>query len=176
MNLSQIFLAPVPNAQILYASFLAMGGSFLISFFCLRKQKVGKEAFFLSLASMVSGIWLYELVYHYAYGPEPLSIFIRELERIDFSGTSYGSYSIFPILWSLIMIALPFAGLKWMKINRYFLMAFAGGFGIFVIWIILGFPQFFAPGWCSGWTQCKGPNFLSIRGKNTGWVSSKFPF
>lgn len=129
-----------------------MAGSLLLSYFLLRKQAVARsEAFFFSLASMVSGIWLYEIVDHYAYGPEPLSIFIRELERIDFSGTSYGSHSIFPLLWSLIMISLPLSARKYMRVNRYFLFTFVGGLGVFAVWILLGFPQFFEPNWCSSW-------------------------
>ncbi len=154
MDLSQIFVAPIPNASILYAAILGMAGAFFITYFSLRKQKVGKESFFLGLCSLASGIWLYELVYHYAYGPN-LEQIVLDFERIDFSGTSHGSYSVFPLMWSVIMILLPFAGYRWMRVNWYFFIAFFGAFGFFIVWILMGFPQFFAPGWCSSWTGCK---------------------
>jgi hypothetical protein len=128
-----------------------MTGAFLISYFSLKRQRVGKEAFFLSLCSLASGIWLYEIGYHYAYGPN-LEQIILDASRIDFSGTSHGSYSVFPLLWSIMMILLPFAGYRFMRVNWFFFFAFVGGFVVFALWILLGFPQFFAPGYSSSFT------------------------
>lgn len=169
MDLSNIFLLPISSARILYASVFMVAGSFFISYFSLRKQKARKEeTVLLSLLTVASGIWLYEIVYRYSYGPEPLSVFIRELGRIDFFGIFFNSNScynvlpvlpascdsVFPLVWSLIIVLLPLFAYKRMRLNKYFLIAFVGGFSIFVVWILMGFPQFFAPGWCSNWTGC----------------------
>ena len=169
MDLPSIFLLPVSTARILYASVLMVAGSFFIPYLSLRKQKVKREeSLFIGLLCVASGIWLYEIVYHYSYGPEPLSLFVSELGRIDFFGIFFNSSScynilpvlpascdsVFPIIWSLIIISLPLLAYKRMRLNKYFLTALFGGVGIFVIWILVGFPQFFAPGWCSNWTGC----------------------
>lgn len=102
MDLPSIFLLPISSARILYASVLMVVGSFFIPYLSLRKQKVKKEeSLFLSLLCAASGIWLYEIVYHYSYGPEPLSLFVRELGRIDFFGIFFNSsscYNILPVL------------------------------------------------------------------------------
>ncbi len=122
----------------------------------------------LSLFSVGSGIWLYEIAYHYSYGPEPHSIFIQELERLNpfeifFNPSSCYNVlpvpatacsSVFPFVWSLIIVLLPFIAYKKMRLNKYFFIAFIGGLGIFAVWILMGYPQYFAPGWCSKWTAC----------------------
>jgi len=149
MNLSQIFL--VPHSSMLYGSLFSMIAAYLISYFSLRKKKMGNEALFLSLGSLASGIWLYELVYHYAYG-STLSQFLLDAQRIDISGTTGG---VFPLAWAIIMILLPFAGYKWMSVNWFFIGATVAGFSFFVLWILVGFPQFDHVDWSSAWTNYK---------------------
>ena len=170
MDLSFIFLLPISTARILYASVLAVIGSFFISYSSLRKQNVKRpQTLFLSILSVASGIWLYEIAYHYSYGPEPLSVFASELERLNFFGIFFNSSSCynvlpvvpnscnstFPFSWALILVILPlFFAYKRMRLNKYFLIALLGGLGIFIAWILVGFPQFFAAGWCSNWIGC----------------------
>ena len=149
MNLQSLFL--VPGTSILYASLVAMIAAFLITLFSLRRRGAGNEALFVGLASAASGIWLYELVYHYAYGMSFLQLYL-DARRIDISGTSAGQLSVFPLAWSIIVILLPFAAYRSMSINPYFLAALAAGIALFVLWILFGFPQFSNVNWSSAWT------------------------
>jgi hypothetical protein len=164
--------------------------AFFISYLSLRKQKVSKEeTALLSLFCVGSGIWLYEIAYHYSYGPETHSIFFQELSRLNpfeifFNASScYNLFpvpamacnSVFPLLWSLVIVLLPFIAYKRMRFNKYFFIAFIGGLGIFVIWILMGYPQYFAPGWCSNWTACS--SFVSYPSQSrilVGFLANSF--
>lgn len=45
------------------------------------------------------------------------------------------------------MISLPFSAYRYMRLNRYFVLATLVSGGIYLLWIYAGYPQFFAPGW-----------------------------
>ena len=190
MDLSNFFLFPLSFAHVLYASVAMVIGAFFIPYLSLRKQQVRKEeTLLLSLFCVGSGIWLYEIVYHYSYGPESNLIFIQELDRLNpfeifFNSSSCYNVlpapatacnSVFPILWSLVIVLLPFTAYKRMRLNRYFFIAFIGGLGIFVIWILMGYPQYFAPGWCSKWTACTSLVSYSPQSKTlVGYLANSF--
>jgi hypothetical protein len=46
-----------------------------------------------------------------------------------------------------MMISLPFAGYKYMTLNRYLVLAIVASGIIYLLWVYVGYPQFFAPGW-----------------------------
>ena len=50
------------------------------------------------------------------------------------------------------MILLTFSGFLYLRINWLFLIVLVSGFVVFALWILLGFPQFFAPGYSSSFT------------------------
>lgn len=130
---------------VLYASIFFMGSSFGISFYFLRKQKVKLiESFCLSLAAMVSGIWLYEVVYHFSF-PDTLTIknIVNGLLTFNFNTT----HNIYPLLWSIIMVVLPFTGIKYMKPNWIFGGVFVFSVASFLFWVLVGYPNLFNPEW-----------------------------
>lgn len=140
--LQQTFL--IAN-QTLYASILFALLNFYLTSLFLRKQKVGIERYFIAVASMVSGIWLFEVVYRIGYG-YTLSQFLYGLTTLNFNTTG----AQFPMLWALLMMALPLAGVKYMRINWLFFSTMAFGLAAFWVWVNSGYAQFLNPQW---WPQ-----------------------
>ena len=131
--------------NVLYASILVMVSSPCISFYFLRKQGAGLiESFGISVAAMVSGIWLYEIFYHFSY-PDTLTIknITGSILTLNFNTTN----SVYPLTWSIIMTILPLSGIKYMKINYVFIGVLIFSIVSFYFWISVGFPQFFSPEW-----------------------------
>ena len=132
----------------LYASVIFSGISFLLGLSFLKSQKVGKERIFLALTSTVSGIWLYELVYHYCYLDyaknslnTTLSYFYSDLRFLTFNTDGRQ----FPLFWAIIMIALPLAGYKYMQVNKPFVVTSTLSLILCLVWVEVGYPQFMNP-------------------------------
>ena len=87
---------------------------------------------------MASGIWLYEIAYHYSWGLGGL--------QSDFSTLSVaiGGNVPFPIYFAIFLTVLPLVGRRYMTLNRVFFLAASLSAILFVIWLSIGFPQF----WC----------------------------
>ncbi|HVA83262.1 MAG TPA: hypothetical protein VNF06_03805 [Candidatus Aquilonibacter sp.] len=125
--------------QVLYASVISYILAFLVAIHFLNKKKVGRERYFIGLYAVVSGVWLYELVYHYLFpGQSVIS---------DFLSFTINISSTFPLIWGILMMALPLIAYKYMRINLYFLAAIAVSMLFFLIWYLIGFPQFISPEW-----------------------------
>jgi hypothetical protein len=130
---------------VLTASVAFMVLSFALTSFFLNRQGVGFERLFFGLISMVSGIWLFELLYHFGYpGTINTSAIVAGLSTMNFN-TDNGQ--TFPLLWSLIMIVLPFCGLRYMTISKSLLAIAALSVGFWAVWIWSGYPQWIAPQW-----------------------------
>ena len=129
LSILALSLAAVVNHSLLitgdtlYASVIFAGISFLLTLQFLKLQNVGKERIFIALTSTVSGIWLYELVYHYSYLD-----YMKNSVQLDssylFSDLKFLTFNTdggqFPIIWAIIMIALPLVGYKYMRLNKFF--------------------------------------------------------
>ena len=134
--------------QFLVASYLTYLAAFLITLHFLNKRKIGFEKYFISICSMVSGIWLYEVFYHYSYAYVlNLNGILADLLNFTFNTMVSTGSARFPLIWSIIMITLPFVGYKYMKLNRYFVLGAIFAILLFIMWYYAGYPQFFAPQW-----------------------------
>jgi hypothetical protein len=129
--------------DLLFASLMAIIGSYGLAYHALRIRGLGFERFFVSLAASVSGIWLYEIVYHYIWAVGAgISMTVLWKDLVYASTNTDGVR--FPLLWSLMMLALPFVVYREMRVNRYFLAILVISGLFFIIWSGLGFPQFFS--------------------------------
>ena len=117
--------------------------SFFVAYFGLRAQKVGREKFFLALASLASGAIFYEYVYHYAFGIS-LSGFIQDVTQIKPAHIIGLSISLPYTVWFALMLS-PLLGYRRMHLNKYFIGVLIFGFACFGLWLILGFPKFYNP-------------------------------
>jgi len=131
---------------VLTSSVLVYGVTFVLAEFFLRRQGVGYERYFYALASVVSGIWLQQGLYHFGYAEarSPHEV-ASTLFTLNFNFNT--SASTYPLYWNLIMISLPFAAYKYMRLNRYFVLTTLISGTIYLLWVYVGYPQFFAVGW-----------------------------
>lgn len=134
------------SAAVLTSSVIVYGLAFVFAEFFLRRQGVGYERFFVAVACVVAGIWLQQGLYHFGFAqartPSAVS---STLFTLNFNfNTSAATY---PLYWNLMLVSLPFAAYKYMRLNRYLVLTALVGGGIYLLWIYSGYPQFFAPGW-----------------------------
>ncbi len=94
------------------------------------------ESFVISLTSMVSMIWLYEILYHFSfwvswnYGKPPFLLLKENAIFLNYA----------------LIAATAFAGYKYMKKSIWLLLSFLVMASAWVFWIAIGFPQFEFPG------------------------------
>ncbi|SRR5579863_9870615 len=137
--------------------FLVQGGEFtfpslicyllcfaLTSFFLNRQGLKFRERIFYCFATMLAGIALFEIVYHYAFGIPSLANFLH-YQLFFFGNQSANGY--FSLNWYLVILVVPFIGLKYMKFKWNWLLYGVVIFSALVmfLWIASGYPQYFQP-------------------------------
>lgn len=111
---------------------------------CLRVRGVGPERIFVGLASAASGLWLYEVCYHYAFmfAGVPGVLYAIPKNLLTFNiDTGEGSY--FPLPWAVLVILLPAVAYRHMKPGSMFVFVLGLSGLTFYLWISAGYPQFF---------------------------------
>ena len=53
------------------------------------------------------------------------------------------SATTYPLYWNLMLVSLPFAAYKYMRLNRYLVLTTLVSGAIFLLWVYVGYPQFF---------------------------------
>jgi len=130
------------SGQVLSATLLSSMLSFLLVSRSLRARGISFERIFISLTAVVSGIWLYEIFYHYGYVSNFSAVFENLLTwNID---TGVGTY--FPLSWAMIIVVLPMSRFRLMTVNRWFLTCVALSLLLYGIWVSIGYPQWLYPG------------------------------
>jgi hypothetical protein len=132
------------TGNVLSATIIASILSFLLVSQSLKKKGVSTERIFIALTATVSGIWLYEAVYHYAYPNTPFAI-LNNLSTIDIQ-SGVGTY--FPLPWAIIMVSLVFVGVRHMRLNKWFYLCVISTVIAFAMWRSIGYPQWMYPGKC----------------------------
>jgi hypothetical protein len=122
------------------ASEIAYAGCFVLSFVFLLYQKVDVfEALLISVLTMFSGVYLYEIVYHYMWGISVGAV-LGDLStlNVDLGGPT------FPLLLAGVLTFSPLIAWRYVRFN-YPLVALVSVSAILVLlWEASGFPQF----WC----------------------------
>lgn len=93
---------------------------------------------------MVSGIVLFEIVYHYGFGIPSLHDFLT-FELTFLGNQSANGY--FSLDWYLLIFASLFIARKYMALNKALLAVTFFGAIVMFAWIGSGFPQLFNPPW-----------------------------
>jgi hypothetical protein len=114
----------------------------LTSFFLNRRGLKFLDRIFYCFAAMASGIVLFELVYHYAYGVLSFQNFLH-YQLFFFGNQSANGY--FSLDWYLIILVVPFIGWKYMKINKLLLGVILFSGIVMFFWMATGYPQFNYP-------------------------------
>lgn len=123
---------------VLTASVVGPAFAMVVASRGLRMRGVGFERVFVGLACSVSGIWLFETLYHYGWNGTFTALSTNLLTfNID---TGMGNY--FPLPWAIIMIVLPAVAYKRMNVNVIFVLLLLGTLAGFWAWTNAGYPQF----------------------------------
>jgi hypothetical protein len=116
-----------------WSSWIAFAFVYLGTAIFLRINGVSSaESFVISLASTVSMVWLYEVLYHFSF----------------WNAWNYGYSPYFllkgnAIFLNYALISLTaFAGYKYMKANRWFWLVLIAMSALWIFWITIGFPQY----------------------------------
>jgi hypothetical protein len=151
----------LPN-NLLPASVIAYLTCFVLTMLFLRGRTKLFDRIMVSSATTASGIWLYEIAYHYSWGLGGL------LTDLSSPSVAIGGNAPFPIYFAVFLSALPLMARQYIKLNRVFFVAAAISAILFAAWLSLGFPQF--------WCVCASKPFSSflLPGefvKPDGWLS-----
>jgi len=121
---------------IFWASWMTFALVYLgVSIFLRMNGVPPAEIFIISITSLISMIWLYEILFHFSfrdswnYGKPPY--FLQNVNTIFFS---YGLISLSAL-----------SGYKYMKANRWFWFVLMITAVLWIFWITIGFPQFEFP-------------------------------
>ena len=130
----------------------------LTSFFLNRQSAKLLDRIFLSTLSMLAGIVLFEIVYHYGFG-------ISQAQLVsDFSYLGNAATNGFPLDWYLLIFASLFIGRKYMSFNKSLLaLSIFGGIAMF-FWIASGYPQTFNPPWTANYLPIYSTFHISYPG------------
>jgi hypothetical protein len=134
--------------QLLPASIIAYASCFLLTIYFLRNRMHSLFDLVLTAAtSTFSGVWLYEMAYHYFWGTSLASLFY------DFShfpiALSYPG-SPFPIWFAIPVLLFPFLKRQYISLSKPLVIVLAVSIGLFALWFDLGLPQFFYPQYYDG--------------------------
>jgi hypothetical protein len=134
--------------QVLWASVVAYVLCFVLTMVFLRKRVKPLENILVSLVTMFSGVMLYEIVYHYSWSEADT------LARIwqDISWFTLGGTTAFPLLFYTSVMLAPLLAWRYITLNKAFAAILATGVAFFVVWVGLGFQQF--------WCLCEGTDIF----------------
>jgi hypothetical protein len=130
------------SGQLLPASTFAYATCFGLTIYFLRnRMRSSFDLIVTAGATTFSGVWLYELAYHYFWGTSLASL------SFDFSHLSITLYPgwPFPIWFATPVILFPYLKKQYIALNKPLLIVSAVAIGLFAIWFDLGLPQFFYP-------------------------------
>lgn len=135
----------VAGGAFTYPSLVSYVLCFVLTAFFLNRQGLKfLERIFYCFAAMASGIVLFELVYHYAYGVSSFHSFLH-YQLFFFGNQSANGY--FSLDWYLIILVVPFIGWKYMKFNRTLIAVIIFSAVVMFFWVATGYPQFLYPQW-----------------------------
>jgi hypothetical protein len=154
----------VAGGALSYASLAFYALCFTLTSYFLNRQGLRfLERVFYCFAAMASGIVLFELVYHYAYGVLSLSNFLN-YELFFLGNQSANGY--FSLDWYLIILVVPFIGWKYMRISKPLIGVIVFSSLVMFFWVATGYPQFLYPQWFPAY----GPFFNIIQKGNTSQI------
>lgn len=136
------------TSQVLWASVVAYGLCFILTMVFLRKRIKPLENILVSLLTMFSGVMLYEIAYHYSWSQA--DTFARIWQ--DISWFTLGGTTAFPLLFYTSVMLAPLLAWRYITLNKAFTAVLAAGIVSFIVWVGLGYQQF--------WCLCEGADIF----------------
>lgn len=118
------------SSSVIFFSVVFLGVAVILA----RKKVPDVEVFSIALATTMSAIWLYELIYHYSF----ITYFnYFKYPYFDFSDTK-------TLLLEGALSLLVLAGYKYQRVrqNHFFVGLIAVFIASYAAWLLIGFPQF----------------------------------
>jgi hypothetical protein len=139
----------VAGSSLLYPSLICYLACFtLTSFFLHRQGAPFLDRLLVSVLSMLSGIILFEIVYHYGFGIPNLNGFLTH--ELTFLGNQSAN-GYFSLDWYLLIFSSLFVARRYMAFNIPLVaLSFFGAIVMFA-WIGSGYPQLFDPPWVANY-------------------------
>lgn len=142
---NQSFLFSTQGAHgLLSASLVALCVTYFTISHSLKGRATWVERIAISMASLMSSIFIYEALYSVG--------FLNISQYIGFWGVPYWSdilkqSGINGVITAtagyLMLFMFQFTGIRYMRMSKWFLIDLAASLTVFSIWIIIGYPQYF---------------------------------
>ena len=136
------------TGQVLWASVIAYALCFILTMLFLRKRVRLLENVLVSLLTMFSGVMLYEIAYHYSWSEADTIARVWQ----DISWFTLGGTTAFPLLFYAAVMLAPILAWRYITLNRAFLAILVSGIISFIVWVGLGYQQF--------WCLCEGADIF----------------
>lgn len=133
------------SGSVLTATVVAPLLAFALTYSSLKARGVGGERVFVGLASVISGLILFEVVYHYGF-PGAWGNLPSDLVYLNIFPANLSDGLPFPVLFYSMIVAMPFTAYRFMRPNRLFALLLFGALATFAAWEGLGYPQWSSPG------------------------------
>lgn len=134
--------------HVLWVSPSAFSTLFIAVSILLRRRGVQPaEVFLVSLLTVVSYIWLYELSYFLGFWVDFAALFkvFPNLGNVSLgTQTTAAAYQV--VASDLLYISPGLVGLKYMRVNVPFVLFFSVYIVAFLAWVFIGYPQTTFPG------------------------------
>jgi hypothetical protein len=96
------------------------------------------DAFLVSLTTMVSMIWMYEIFYHFGfYADWEFANQARNLVVANYNQ---------PVVTDVLLASVGLVGWKYMHAGRVFVLSFVAFLTALAVWVAIGYPQVATPG------------------------------
>jgi hypothetical protein len=140
----------VAGNSLLYPSLICYLACFTLTSFFLKRQGVRfLDRLLISVMSTVSGIILFEIVYHYGFGIPSLDYFFTH--ELTFLGNQSAN-GYFSLDWYLLIFLSLFIARRYMALNIALVAVVFLGAIVMFAWIGSGYPQFFNPPWVANYS------------------------
>ena len=139
----------VAGTSLLYPSVICYLVCFTLTSCFLNRQGVRfLDRLFISVLSMISGIILFEIVYHYGFGIPNLNDFLTH--ELTFLGNQSAN-GYFSLDWYLLIFSSLFVARKYMAFSKPLVALASFGAIVMFAWIGSGYPQLFDPPWVANY-------------------------
>jgi len=139
----------VAGGSLLYPSLISYLTCFTLTSLLLNRQGVRfLDKVLISGLSMVSGVILFEIVYHYGFGVSSLGSFLTY--DLTFLGNQSAN-GYFSLDWYLLIFSSLFVARRYMAFNKPLVGVASFGAIVMFAWIGSGYPQLFDPPWVANY-------------------------
>jgi len=137
VSLAEMSLGRIWIGNWLWVSPSSFALVFLGTSVLVRRRGLGPmDTFLVSLTTMISMIWMYEIFYHFGYYAD------WSLVQPPVALANYNE----PVVIDLMLTAVGLVGMRYMRAWPWFVLCFSAFLVSFVLWVSMGYPQVTYPG------------------------------